>query len=164
MIKEERLKELIRQHAIIYTSGLEKIELDDNYVIEHNDIKLSDKSHHTFVVLLNEKTAFIKEISQLFETEELAKWFLDMTRTRVQTLRMPLYETFKETNRFEFISYDNQYIVLSTNGRELAIDEYNADDYIQTYFRADDNKENYFNACYRCLDLFEGKDVDREGA
>lgn len=89
MITKERINELIDNQKTIYFvdwtyKKVESVKLTFADIYSH-DSKL--------IVSDNNKSVIWRlELSKLFETEEDARWELEMTATRTETLRLPTYK------------------------------------------------------------------------
>ena len=104
MISKERLEELIEQGATIYSISKETFIAGVSDLLKIKALKLDSKVYGISVDKYNEinnckphlyigndYTPFEKvaELENLFETEEDARWELEMTRTRTETLKLP---------------------------------------------------------------------------
>lgn len=172
MITKERLEELIKEKATIYilvkkqfiagtSSFIEIVELPlKNYhgisVEKYN--KINNCKPHLYQggeFMPYEKVA---ELEDLFETEEDARWELEMTATRTETLKMPTWEEFNNQDKLiTFRTYSHnchffkygKYIVIRAFYGQGGMD----------IFSKTLSKENYIEACKLCLKLFKGEEV-----
>ena len=164
MISKQRLTELIEQGATIWCPY---------YMFDEEGIQLDNKDYIDGEILyvVNEvwKDNFRKQplkLEYLFETEEDARWELEMTATRTETLRLPTWEEVKN-KKFHF-SY-----LINVKGLYLYINIYNFTKKFEIYCnhgvysydykfnRTFDlrDKEQYKTACKLCLRLFKGEEV-----
>ncbi|MBO7526368.1 MAG: hypothetical protein J6T74_00555 [Clostridia bacterium] len=160
MISKERLEELIEQGATIcnqyidynnnicYRFGKASIIQDNDE--QHIELKLSETN--TSVIMYDTK--------YLYETEEDARWELEMTATRTDTLKLANWEQFcYEENETRFTDKLDNRCSISYETELLG------DNYIAVYqnhftlFRESATKENYTKACELCIKLFKGEEV-----
>lgn len=144
MISRERLEELIEQCATIYTSRFkkpEKYKLYKDYFIDKNNLCACNKSHTAIECVI--------KLDKLFETEEDAKWELEMTATRTETLKLPTWE--------EFYNSGKSVVFRDACGDIQELNQYSREIYINTQYCGFLTKENYIKACKLCLRLFKGE-------
>lgn len=151
MISKERLEELIEQGATIWTKDLHFLELNKN------DCFMNSKNLLQF-------GNFHYTNDYLFETEEDARWELEMTATETLTLKMPRFEEF-------MLDYKGAYRFHTKDGQIVKINGfYDERPNIQSGFIDvcmnghcvkdwEFTKENYIEACKLCLRLFKGKEL-----
>ena len=160
MISKERLEELIEQRATIYEAKYHKINSVD-LSKRKLDFISSKYNMVRFEPMPNEKWLHHKYLDKLFETEEDARWELEMTATRMETLKLPTWEEFEKNKRFIFTSADHTWYEISIFKKKIfwsfAADEY-WDDY-EDWKPVEATKENYIKACKLCLKLFKGEEV-----
>ena len=157
MISKERLEELIEQGATIYEAKYHNI----------NPVNLSQKIRCinyrygmiSFEPSPKEKYLCHKYFKNLFETEEDALWELEMTATRTETLKLPKWEEFIETNYFPTIycEYCQKITMTISNDEFFLFSDILHDE--ECIFRKPLTKENYIEACKLCLRLFRGEEV-----
>ena len=157
MITEQRLKELIKQGATIWSSRFnkaDKIKLYQDYDICKNQLCTYNKNH-TFLdgrIRLN----------KLHESKEQAQWHIDNTFERVERLELP---TFEEFCKHPYLSFCDEF----TDLYELEIDG-DANIVLTLYrggiciygsikFSKELTEENYNQARQLCKKLFLGEEV-----
>lgn len=143
MITKERLEELIEQGATIWTKDLHFLELNKN------DCFMNSKNLLQF-------GNFHYTNDYLFETEEDARWELEMTVTRTETLKLPSWEEFvkdRELEEFGFYSKYQKYTVIRVINEKYLVVETS----FERYYTGELTKENYIEACKLCLRLFKGE-------
>lgn len=156
MISKERLEELIKKGATIYTKYSEKYKLDENDFI-------SIKCGKDFLKCFD-NIEFIYDIDyleNLYETKEQAEWHLKYHATRIEELDLPMWEEFKNYNEnisVSFVGEDWAVYELSND-----IDIYHKPRILLTadgeYFEEwKSTEENYEKACDLCLKLFKGEE------
>lgn len=161
MITKERLEELIKQGATIYynnTVSVQDKKLDKTYQVDNGYLWRKIKN------------GAIKScgypLENLFETEEDARWELEMTATRTETLKLPKWED-AQIEKFSFT------YLIDVEGLHLYINIYKFTNkfnischhgchfgdysYEKTFDLRD--KEQYETACKLCLRLFRGEEV-----
>lgn len=139
MILKERLEELIKEKATIY------------YIFD--DVIFNTKE--IIPIKLNDGASF--DISTAFETEEDARWELEMTATRTETLRLPKWEEIIHYYSLEFSN--TRFEVDIIKNRILVKTDKNYLDLYDYIFDKPATKENYIKACKLCLRLFKGEEV-----
>lgn len=136
MISEERLKELCYiPNTIIYCVKENKIV---KIALGYDEIETT--------------------LEDLFETEEDARWELEMTATRTETLKMPRFESIIEPNKTFVLYEDDKFLGLITVDQQIVINYYKIGE-IKRIFDKPLTKENYIEACKLCLRLFKGEEV-----
>ena len=178
MISKQRLKELIEQGATIYSISKETFIAGVSDLLKIKPLKLDSKVYGISVDKYNEinnckphlyigndYTPFEKvaELEDLFETEEDARWELEMTATRTETLKLPSFnelqtkkEYYKNFALYFYLAIDMPYkkdygaVIISQN-------DLKGNSYI--IFDKPLTKENYIEACKLCLRLFRGEEV-----
>lgn len=152
MIKKERLKELIKQNAIIY------------HLISKNYQEIN----------ANDVTQYILDGWELykeyyFETKEEVKWKLEFGNIeRTKTLGLPTWEQFNYfkdtkscydgigTDYFRFIGYDYYIYYLSKLDNRICLTKEDVC-YYYPVKEWEITKENYIEACRVCKKLFLGE-------
>lgn len=169
MITKERLEELIKQSATVYTlmqGKIEKIDLAKARIFGRTD-------NYTYIEYWCNTFEYYIETSneRLYETKEQAKWHLDNTFERTERLKLPMWEEFYnhsktiDNYRILFTSKDRERIELCVCGN---IDEadpesiviFNLDNDLDQSYLFDKlaNEENYKEACKLCGKLFIGEE------
>lgn len=159
MITRERLEELIRQRATIYSAGWdEEVELSPETCTVEN-IKISEYGEE-----IGEKL-FVKEderhipsyrlsaLEEDIETEKFKKEFQNITREEI--LNLPTWEELKIIDEIKIYGENGRRYLLRADEYDISIyadDEY---DYM-LYKQFDRTKENYFEACKIAKKLFLG--------
>ena len=160
MITKERLQELIEKEALIFyilNNSVALLRLNNSYGIsveeynkEHN---CKPQFYHSGYVFQN-----ICDADKIFETEEDAKWELEMTATRTETLKLPTWEEFikeRDMEEFGFYSKYHKYTTLKViSDKYLAVE-----DNWERYYTGELTKENYIEACNLAKRLFLGEEV-----
>lgn len=179
MISKQRLEELIEQGATIYSISKETFIAGVSDLLKIKPLKLDSKVYGISVDKYNEinnckphlyigndYTPFEKvaELENLFESEEDARWELEMTATRTETLKLPTYKQV-----CDMIYSSKLYGVLTiktfdkiTFGYKRQIDDnvyIFVDRLSETQYLGSLTKENYIEACKLCLRLFKGEEV-----
>ena len=166
MISKERLEELIEKGEFIFyilnNNSVALLRLDNSYGIsteEYNkEYNCKPQFYHSGYVYQN-----ICDADKIFETEEDARWELEMTATRTETFTPPTWEEFITKDK-TITFYKNQvkykmYIfVKNKNTNNCRIIIY-ADDNSQDWlvFEKPATKENYIEACRLAKKLFLGE-------
>ena len=152
MITETRLQELIDQKATIYEvkhNKVKSIELKGK-------VEIGYKSQY-IVVYPSTKFLIRCYCNRLFETEEEANWNLEFGNiTRTERLELPSWEkvhkqdktgiSFKSKNGYKigmliYKDYDSKYVI-NVSGEDFRV------------YCAELTKENYYEACRKCKELF----------
>ena len=151
MITKERLEELLLNHEPIWCIGKNK-----------NVFKIGNKKKNT----KNFLNYYVEKYSgdNYFETEEDAKWELEMTATRTETLKLPTWEDFKNFVNQYIKFYHNEYTYILEScfyedGKETIEINCSYYDYGDNLLKLPLTKENYIEACKLCLRLFKGEEV-----
>lgn len=153
MITKERLKELIEQGATIFittSTGIQKENLSkENNIGKDNTLYWRDMG--------------IAELEYLFETEEDARWELEMTATYQDTLRLANYIDFENENGDRVFYHKGATYELSLwwaiDGTKIIRVIWRGNDGFDCLFEKPLTKENYIEACKLCLRLFRGEEV-----
>lgn len=171
MITTERLKKLIEQGATIYSKYR-------SYILKNEEVKKTDFWYRRIAEIKDNKFHYVYKdsdyyedfdyliaLEDLFETEEDARWELEMTATETLTLKMPLYNVFinasLENPYGSIIFYCNklgQHFRLYLDLQENKIKIENMFD-SENIFTRENTQENYIEACRLCLRLFKGEEV-----
>ena len=168
MITKERLKELIEQGATIYDKYGYKIDLAERDNFLENIFNIYFKVEQNQLYRMNKDLQIAEDqwyLQNLFETEEDAKWELEMTATYIDTLKLPTYEKLpKEFDIPPFIRYNKElenfvlYEMFNSTKNEICVLFRELDDDASNcLFEKPLTKENYIEACKLCLKLFKGE-------
>lgn len=163
MITKERLKELIEQGATIYFINSDSVDCKDS---KYPSVEVGNN----YASILYGGHWHNIDYENLFETEEDAKWELEMTATRTETLKLPTWEEFNKDNfGIKFYNKSREFCLhrvrySSSDKNPLwKIDLYESygddEDTVAWEKSWDLTKENYINACKLCLRLFKGEEV-----
>lgn len=164
MITKDRLKELIEQEATVYEVKYQNI----NPVSLTNKVRfISDKNKViVFEPRPDEKYLHHKYFKNLFETKEEAEWHKEFGNiTRTESLELPTWKEFSNRVRNITFKADPYDYYCYTNGRYVEIKEYyyrgynNGD---RVFFSKPLTKENYYEACRKCKELFLGGENGRQ--
>ena len=161
MISKQRLTELIEQGATIYDIFKGDIYLVDLTMAKYYDVPKYIEYKNDYY-----NCNLTRSSEDLFETEEDARWELEMTATRTETLKLPTWEEAQD-EKFHF-SY-----LINVKGLHLYISIYNFTKQFEIYcnhgthtydYKFDKtfdlrDKEQYKTACKLCLRLFKGEEV-----
>ena len=156
MIEKNRLEELIKQGATIWTNycGLYPIDL------RNKEINI-DKQYDDVLNLDDSAWGRSVNFNYLYETEEDAEFASKFQNIkRVETLNLPTWEMFIQLGiPFEFTSKNGECFYLELCDEE-GIDKiviYNKIGFISNVFSSLATKENYFEACKEARRLFLGE-------
>lgn len=160
MISKERLTELIEQGATIYGKiygDILAIELSKK---NKPEIKYDDRLD---VYCTSNEWRNKMQFCYLFETKEDARWELEMTATRTETLKLANYTDFENENGdrvfyHKGIIYELSLWWASDNTKIIRV-TWNGRDGFGWLFEKPLTKENYIEACKLCLRLFKGEKV-----
>lgn len=160
MITKERLEELIKEEkgcyifANAYTIGY--IHLNKKY---EPIIEVNENGYNLWIFTSNEFDFrdCIHDYS-LFETKEDARWELEMTATRTETLKMPTWEEFIKIKHYSFLGNNYTFYNLYKRYNKLYLEFSFDDEYYHQSDKWDLTKENYIEACKLCLRLFKGEE------
>ena len=157
MISKERLEELIKQGATIYSNEYGEIQL-----IKENDLSLYENGQNNYILYaLEPNKKYHNEIfdEDLFETEEDAKWFAEFGNIeRTERLVLPTWEEIEKD--FNAINKFGTYSVVEFNSgyMDIFVDNYSKKFIVVTAQpRKPLTKENYIVACRKCKELFLGE-------
>ena len=173
MILKERLEELIKEKATIFTPDnlwqtIGTINLSKNCYIDEDNNRLCNNKI-TFKDLPNASAMYSIPLEELYEAKEEAEWYLNFGNiTRMETLSLPSWEKMKKRPRIvEFISKNykrcklsiGEIIAVTPSGTRSAKKRYvcvciDKDDY---YFER--TEKGYIEACKLCKKLFLGREV-----
>lgn len=163
MISKERLEELIEQGATIYGKiygDILAIELSKK---NKPEIKYDDRLD---VYCTSNEWRNKMQFCYLWETEEDARWELEMTATRTETLKLPNYEdVFKQDRCLD--CYTREFAITKTDivmgvclfGVDFTNKVVEVSVGADKMFTGELTKENYIEACKLCLKLFKGEEV-----
>ena len=143
MITKERLEELIKQEKYVWSTWSKEIKYfkpDEDYLILGQ-----------------------RYLEQMFETEEDARWELEMTATYTDTLRLANYTDFENENGdrvfyHKGITYELSLLWVSDNTKIIRI-TWSSRDGFGWLFEKPLTKENYIKACKICKKLFLGEEL-----
>lgn len=161
MISKERLEELIKEGAIIYTSRFkkpEKYKLYKDYFVNDDELCACNKSHTAIECVI--------KLKKLFETKEEAEFALKYQNiTRTETLSLPTWEEIIKEVVYEknIYGYDrkNYVLIIENYANEPTIQISCSNDYFGIFEAYDKplTKESYIEACELCRKLFLGEEV-----
>jgi len=151
MITKERLEDLIKENKKVYytqnhplTEDAMWIDLTGAEIIPSQEcVVLSYKIYNNYGYV----NCF--PFKWLYETEEDARWELEMTVTRTETLKLPKWE--------EFFNSGKSIVFRDAYGDIQELKQYNREIYINEQYCGYLTKENYIEACKLCLKLFKGE-------
>lgn len=156
MISKERLEELIEQGATIYFINSGFVDCKDS---KYHGVEVGNN----YASILYGGYCHNIDYENIFETEEDARWELEMTATRTEILKLPTYKQVCDA------IYSGSYGVLTiktfdkiTFGYKRQIDDnvyLFVDRLSETQYLGSLTKENYIEACKLCLRLFKGKEL-----
>lgn len=158
-ITKERLQELIKQEATIYTNRFkkpEKYKLYKDYFISKEELVACNKSQTAIDCVI--------KLSKLFETEKDAKWSLKYHATRTEELNLPMWE---DVNKI-FMGREGDFRIIDKYNIELIYWKFK-ECLIEVRYKKDGEtieqkifepatEENYIKACDLCLKLFKGEE------
>lgn len=152
MIEKNRLEELIKQGATIWTNycGLYPIDL------RNKEINI-DKTYNEFLNLDNSAWGRSVNFNYLYETEEDAKFASKFQNIkRVETLNLPFWEDIinKKLHKIYFSSKIGGTFIMEI---EENIFIYEVGCFPHFIFNKKTTKENYFEACKEAKRLFLGE-------
>ena len=161
MISKKRLEELIEKGATIWVKGsafIFKFELNKTYYIEDNYLMQSYCEFDDDVVI---KT--LGDLQDIFETEEDAKWELEMTATYADTLKLANYTDFENENGDRVFYHKGTTYKLSlwwaSDNTKIIRVTWRGEDGFGWLFEKPLTKENYIEACKLAKKLFLGEKV-----
>lgn len=160
MISKERLEELIEQGATIWNitgDVLMKYKLNKYNYVDSGDLMYCNQY---FIEHL------IGKYENLFETEEDARWELEMTATRTETLKLPTFEKVFEQDRC-LDCYTKEFAITKTDivmgiclfGVDFTNKVVEVSVGADKMFTGELTKENYIEVCKLCKKLFKGEEV-----
>lgn len=167
MITRERLKELIKQGATIwsnrYKRGVELKHFDSfgDWLYDDGDISEAVEKPVIFTLKPGEY------LRGMYAFDELEEYSIDTIRfketyqniTRTETLSLPTWEEIKK-GCATFFS-DSGYLGFITPLDIIVINKYGNDgsvSFVKTIFNKELTKENYLKACELCRKLFLGEE------
>ena len=163
MMTKKRLQELIEQGATIYDIFKGDIYLVDLTMAKYYDVPKYIEYKNDYY-----NCNLTRSIDDLFESEEDARWELEMTATRTETLKLPNWNelnlNYSHCKEFykSFYNKDSKYTLEINIPDTIALFYYGNNDgevecgYI---FDRDFTKENYIEACKLAKKLFLGEEV-----
>ena len=157
MISKERLEELIEQGATIWGVYDYSYSYDKpNKKVEFIDLD----GFYNYYKDIDEFIMYQGDYSELFETEEEAKWFAEFgCIERTERLELPTWEEFKnkKTKHVCFMGKDTfcffELYEDKQKNRLILLDH----DCDYEYFNEELTKENYTTACGLCKEFFLGE-------
>lgn len=157
MITKERLEELIEQGASIWGVYDYSYSYDKpNKKVEFIDLD----GFYNYYKDIDEFIMYQGDYSELFETEEDAKWFAEFgCIERTERLELPTWEEFKnkKTKHVCFMGKDTfcffELYEDKQKNRLILLDH----DCDYEYFNEELTKENYTTACGLCKEFFLGE-------
>ena len=157
MISKERLEELIEQDATIWGVYDYSYSYDKpNKKVEFIDLD----GFYNYYKDIDEFIMYQGDYSELFETEEEAKWFAEFgCIERTERLELPTWEEFKnkKTKHVCFMGKDTfcffELYEDKQKNRLILLDH----DCDYEYFNEELTKENYTTACGLCKEFFLGE-------
>lgn len=154
MISKQRLEELIEQGATIYKISKE------TFIAGVSDLLKIDKvPSGLYRQEINDRIGQEPEYNLLFETEEDARWELEMTATRTETLKLPHFIEVCDGCIYDITFIDNKkckwQLTISDNGIALLDFALLGRDKFWNKL----TKENYIEACKLAKKLFLGEEV-----
>lgn len=157
MITKERLEELIEQGATIWGVYDYSYSYDKpNKKVEFIDLD----GFYNYYKDIDEFIRYQGDYSELFETEEEAKWFAEFgCIERTERLELPTWEEFKnkKTKHVCFMGKDTfcffELYEDKQKNRLILLDH----DCDYEYFNEELTKENYTTACGLCKEFFLGE-------
>ena len=157
MITKERLEELIEQGATIWGVYDYSYSYDKpNKKVEFIDLD----GFYNYYKDIDEFIMYQGDYSELFETEEEAKWFAEFgCIERTERLEFPTWEEFKnkKTKHVCFMGKDTfcffELYEDKQKNRLILLDH----DCDYEYFNEELTKENYTTACGLCKEFFLGE-------
>ena len=169
MIIRERLEQLIEKGATIYwlqpygnSFIMRKVCLNKN-IIGKNPI--TTQLNDIIVIFTQNNANYNAKYEELFETEKDARWELEMTATRTETLNLPRWEEFVKLEE----NYDYGYNTIKSfdDVKFGYVNPYNDKSsclFIEKsgktiYLTSMVTKENYIEACRLCKKLFLGEEI-----
>ena len=167
MIEKERLEELIRQGATVWSLTFEsEITLNEKcyvYLDANCDYRL-----FAFDAFGCQAITYLEDLEEDVETVKFKCKYQNITRT--ETLSLPTWEEFEQKSYFDFIASDGRNIIIEQtllvdfaeedclSDFNLVVSDWNGYSH-KALFRGDYTKESYTKACELCRKLFLGEEV-----
>ena len=152
---KERLEELIKQEALVYTPT-------SPIRLHKNDRVCSDKEilgAKQGFYLVNNFRCF--PLNKIYETEDQVEWRNKTYTERTERFEPPMWEEIKSNYEFNFLTKTGNiykrilfYVSRNTSSDKIFIKD-DFDSYI--IFDTNADKENYIKACEMVRDLFKGE-------
>ena len=154
MIKKERLQELIKQGATIYSVCFGVVY--EEKLMSNNFVGVTDDEISLMQRYNGNEQCFVDYIRCLFETKEDAEWHKEFGHIeRTERLDLPTWEEWQKDDAFDFLDKDG-FIW------EIYIDGYNriimANGW--EHFTFENNKEGYLLTCRKAKELFLGENYE----
>lgn len=161
MITKERLEELKKENDFVFyilNNTVQVIRVDENYIISADE-KINN-GEPTLFHKHNNVLQDICEMKKVFEKDMDAQWTIDMTRTRSETLSLPIYP--------EFVKSSNKYIGFYGKAPQCYYSMFIMDDRIKLFDNDcqryicdyELNFDNYKKVCEKALLLFEDEEIN----
>lgn len=159
---KERLKELMKQHGIVYARkdnkiieiNLETCVIDDNCLLVGYDPVFDDCED-------------CYDISRLYETREQAEWSLKMQAERTERFEPPMWEDIKRFYGFSFygnvideLYHREEYRFFVDKLTAITVVDISKKQPFRDVYSSITTKENYEKACEIVRDLFGGKNAN----
>lgn len=152
-ISKERLEELIRQKATIYSTHWQE-EVDLSLPCEINELEYGDRVITRLVVFEDDEHAPSYMLDSLTEDIEGAKWDMRFKRIpRTDYLDLPTWEEFIEKEEVGFYQKYGRYTSIKILGTKYIVVETS----FERYYTGELTKENYTRACEKARELFLGE-------
>ena len=152
---KERLEELIKQKATIYTVYFNLIKVFEE---ELNECSWSVDKQGNLVEHYLDSSHVYKSYS-LFETKEQAEWALKTVAERTERFEPPMWEEIENKYFFRFMLGEQfcDFCVCKSYHASWTNDIFVGSENGHTYFSTEATKENYIKACEMVRDLFKGE-------
>lgn len=158
-ISKERLEELIKQGATIYSKNVLPYSLIKPYTYA-----IMDGTLYQVIGTKQISSCPIMKLENLYETEEQAKWSLKYHATRIEELNLP---TWEDVNKI-FMGREGDFRVIDKYNIELIYWKFK-ECLIEVRYKKDGEtieqkifepatEENYIKACDLCIKLFKGEE------
>lgn len=150
MISKERLEELIRQEATIYSARIMVREIPLN-----NLIQIYTEYGENIIVFGYDPNDW-EGLKDCYETKEEAEWHLKYHATRTEELNLPMWEDREII--FSFFDKKGCEICLDCAYGKVRVERYKNGLLDKELCEFELTEENYEKACDLCLKLFEGEE------
>lgn len=149
---KERLEELIKQEALVYTpTSPIRLHKDDRVCSDKEILGMKQQGFY----LVNNYRCF--PLNKIYETKEQVEWRNKTYTERIERFEPPMWEDIDRKYQFKFMWKDLiiRFSVLKyVNIIRIEDDD---DECKETYFDKPATKENYEKACEIVRDLFKGE-------